>query len=65
MIISLFDANFIVPYRQHYRSNEIWRMYADSTRAREILGWVPEISLKQEMKRNVEWFATNYIDKFK
>ncbi len=48
-----------------YRPNEIWRMYADSTRARETLGWVPEIKLEEGLKWTVDWFANNYIDQFK
>ena len=47
-----------------YRPNEIFRMYADSTRVRDLLGWVPEISLEQGLKRTVEWYANNYVFKF-
>jgi len=39
-----------------YRPTEIWRMYADSTRARTILGWKPEVSLDEGLRRTVEWF---------
>jgi len=48
-----------------YRPNEIFRMYADSTRARDLLGWEPTISLEQGLKKTVEWFANNYIDSLK
>lgn len=61
MIISLFDSDYLVPYRQHYRLSELWRMYTDSTRSRDILGLVPEISLEQELKRTVEWFVKSAI----
>lgn len=43
-----------------YRPTEIWRMYADSTRAREILGWKPEVSLAEGLKRTIEWFREYY-----
>jgi UDP-glucose 4-epimerase len=38
------------------RPTEIWRMYADNTRAREILDWRPSINLEQGLKRTIEWF---------
>jgi nucleoside-diphosphate-sugar epimerase len=45
-----------------YRPTEIWRMYADSTRAREILGWQPEINLEAGLKLTIEWFREYYRD---
>jgi nucleoside-diphosphate-sugar epimerase len=38
------------------RPTEIWRMYADNTRAREILDWQPSINLEEGLKRTIEWF---------
>lgn len=38
------------------RPTEIWRMYADATRARERLGWVPQVSLPDGLARTVEWY---------
>lgn len=39
-----------------YRPTEIWRMFADSTRAREVLGWESKVGLDEGLKRTVEWF---------
>jgi len=39
-----------------YRPTEIWRMYADSSRARELLGWEPRMGLEQGLKRTIDWF---------
>jgi nucleoside-diphosphate-sugar epimerase len=39
-----------------YRPTEIWRMYADSSRARDQLGWKPAVSLEEGLKTTVEWF---------
>jgi dTDP-glucose 4,6-dehydratase len=39
-----------------YRPTEIWRMFADSTRARKVLGWEPKVGLDEGLKRTVEWF---------
>jgi UDP-glucose 4-epimerase len=41
-----------------YRPTEIWRMYADSSRARSILGWKPQVKLADGLKRTVDWFRT-------
>ena len=38
------------------RPTEIWRMYADNTRAREMLGWRPCIRLEEGLKGTIEWF---------
>jgi UDP-glucose 4-epimerase len=44
------------------RPTEIWRMYADSTRARQTLGWNPEISLEEGLKLTIDWFREYYRD---
>jgi UDP-glucose 4-epimerase len=38
------------------RPTEIWRMYADNTRAREILNWSPAVTLEEGLKATIEWF---------
>jgi nucleoside-diphosphate-sugar epimerase len=47
-----------------YRPTEIWRMYADSTRAREVLKWQPTIMLEEGLKRTIAWFREYYRDGF-
>lgn len=39
-----------------YRPTEIWRMFADATRAKEILGWQPQVNLHEGLKITVDWF---------
>lgn len=39
-----------------YRPNEIWRMRGDGTRAREVLGWKPQVSLEAGLKISVDWY---------
>ncbi len=39
-----------------YRPNEIWRMYADGSRARELLAWRPGVSLDEGLRLTVDWF---------
>lgn len=39
-----------------YRPTEIWRMYADAVRAHQILGWSPQVPLREGLRQTVEWF---------
>ena len=39
-----------------YRPTEIWRMYADSTRARNELGWTPRLNLEEGLKQSIAWY---------
>jgi nucleoside-diphosphate-sugar epimerase len=38
------------------RPGEIWRMYSDSTKARERLGWKPSHSLQEGLQRTIDWY---------
>jgi UDP-glucuronate decarboxylase len=39
-----------------YRPTEIWRMRGDNTRAKELLGWQPNTSLEDGLRKTIEWF---------
>ena len=39
-----------------YRPTEIWRMYCDNARARELLGWTPKHSLREGLDRTIAWY---------
>jgi UDP-glucose 4-epimerase len=45
-----------------YRPTEIWRMYADNTRAREVFGWRPKVSLDEGLQETINWFREYYRD---
>ena len=38
------------------RPTEIWRMSAANERAREILGWIPQVSFEEGLKRTIDWY---------
>lgn len=42
-----------------YRPGQIWRMVGDNTRAREMLGWQPTVSLDEGLRRTIAWCAEN------
>lgn len=48
-----------------YRPTEIWRMYADSSRARQKLEWQPSVSFDEGLKLTVAWFEEYYRGSWK
>jgi nucleoside-diphosphate-sugar epimerase len=40
------------------RPTEIWRMFCDSTRAREVLGWKPVHSLADGLAKTIDWYRS-------
>ena len=40
------------------RPTEIWRMVSDSTRAREVIGWSPNIDLIEGLEKTIEWYRS-------
>ena len=38
------------------RPNEIWKMRADATKAKEILGWEPTVTFEEGLDATIEWF---------
>ncbi|MCJ7444967.1 MAG: SDR family NAD(P)-dependent oxidoreductase [Methanotrichaceae archaeon] len=39
-----------------YRPGEAWHFYCDNTKAKEILGWTPRISLRDGLERTINWY---------
>ncbi len=42
--------------------SEVTRLLADNSRAREILGWQPEVSLQAGLNSTIEWFKTHLTE---
>lgn len=38
------------------RPNEIWKMRADATKAKEILEWEPKVTFEEGLDATIEWF---------
>ncbi len=44
-----------------YRPTEIWRMFCDNKRAKEILEWEPRISFEEGLTKTIDWYR-RYIE---
>ncbi len=44
------------------RPNEIWRMFGDNTKAKELLDWAPRVTLEEGLTTTIEWFRANHHD---
>lgn len=42
------------------RTNEIWEMSSDATKANKLLGWGPKVSFEEGLDITIEWFR-NYL----
>jgi UDP-glucose 4-epimerase len=40
------------------RPTEIWQMYCDAGKARDLLGWKPSVSLEEGLRRTIDWYST-------
>ena len=40
-----------------YRPTEVWRLCSDSSKARELLGWQPRVSLEEGLGQTIAWYT--------
>jgi nucleoside-diphosphate-sugar epimerase len=43
-----------------YRPTEIWHMFSDNTKARELLGWTPRHSLSEGLAKTIDWYRQQW-----
>ncbi|MBI2851695.1 MAG: SDR family NAD(P)-dependent oxidoreductase [Chloroflexi bacterium] len=44
-----------------YRPGEAWHFYCDNTKAKQLLGWEPKVTLENGMKMTIEWFGERQL----
>jgi UDP-glucose 4-epimerase len=47
------------PYHEPARAGDVLRSVLDATRAKRVLGWLPEVGLDDGLRRTWEWFVAN------
>jgi nucleoside-diphosphate-sugar epimerase len=52
------------PSRLRPRKSEVERLLSDNHRARDRLGWQPQISLKDGLKRTIQWIE-EYLELYR
>jgi len=45
--------------RMRPQKSEVMRLISDNSRAREVLGWAPQTSLDEGLKRTIHWISEN------
>lgn len=61
-ILSLLDMQKeikVTPIRLRPGKSEVQRLISDNSRARNRLGWMPRVSLRQGLSETIEWIAAN------
>lgn len=43
-----------------YRPGETWHLYADSSKARELLGWQPQVGLEEGLRKTIAWYSEKF-----
>ena len=55
-IIALSDYPDLRPIVLNHASHEIYKQYLSSEKARHILGWTPQYSLEEGLRRTLAWY---------
>jgi UDP-glucose 4-epimerase len=58
LILDLVGSDVEIVH-QPKRVGEVERNFADASRARELLGWEPQLSLRDGMANTIEWFRVH------
>ena len=43
-----------------YRPRDIRRLYSDSSKARELLGWQPQVGLEAGLRKTIGWYTEQF-----
>ena len=62
IILSMLGRDDLKPEHLDHRPGDIRRSYADVTKAREVLGYAPEHTIEDGVRRVVDWALPNSVD---
>jgi UDP-glucose 4-epimerase len=55
--LALIARSAVTPHHEATRAGEVTRSILDPSRARQVLGWTPDVELTLGLRRTWEWFA--------
>jgi len=59
------DVKIVVEERRlRPERSEVYRLWADNRKARELLGWLPRISLDEGLLKTINW-VSNHLDRYR
>jgi UDP-glucose 4-epimerase len=58
MLLKVMGSDLSIEYGPERKVNKVSRRLADVSRARELLGWTPEIDLEEGLTRLVQWWRS-------
>jgi nucleoside-diphosphate-sugar epimerase len=58
-LLSMQKEIKVSPMRLRPEKSEVRRLISDNSRARDRLGWVPSVSLRQGLSETIEWMSAN------
>lgn len=61
LVLKTIDKEDLVPLRGPPRDADFSRCIADTTKARKMLGYVPQVSLEEGVKKTLEWYKEQSI----
>jgi dTDP-glucose 4,6-dehydratase len=51
-------------HRMRPDKSEVFRLHASNRKARELLGWTPQVSLEEGLRRTIEWIS-DHLDLYR
>lgn len=60
LICKLMHADIVLEQSLPYREGEAMHFYCDYTKARNILGWKPQCSLEEGLRRTIQWYTAEF-----
>jgi UDP-glucose 4-epimerase len=62
MMVQLYPSGHyeVVPFPSELKAIDIGDYYSDYTKANQVLGWTPQIDLKEGLKRSIDYYTKNY-----
>lgn len=46
------------------QASEVWDLLSDASRARDLIGWTPSVSLEEGLTRTIDWFRP-HLDRYR